>query len=137
MIALIGVRISWDMWARNVLLARLDSSAACLALSSSRVRSRTTVSRSSRLFVTSSSARLRTVMSLAIPRAIFRPMNLTGYVLSSTLTSEPSLRRRTSSSGPVGLPMTFRLRIEAALGTWSKGRRPAVSRFNPTSSLFA
>ena len=70
-------------------------------------------------------------MSLAIPRAIFRPLNLTGYVLSSTVTSEPSLRLRTSSSGPVGLPIDVPAQERGGLGHLVEGQEPRGEQVQP------
>ena len=85
MMPFIGVRISWLMLARNSLLARLAASAASLARRSS------------------SSARLRSVMSRMMPMTRPFPPALFGLSVMSTGNSLPSFRRPYNSRPePIG-----------------------------------
>ena len=79
--AFIGVRISWLMLARNSLLARVAASAASVARRSS------------------TSARLRSVMSKKVTTPpTGSPSCSCGYAQYSTAKDEPSSRQKTWSS---------------------------------------
>ncbi len=92
-IAVIGVRISWLMFARNSLLDRLADSAALLNFS----RVRFAASKASAYSFRSSSAFFWSVISREmVETATTCPeTSLTGEIFSDTATREPSLRFRT------------------------------------------